>query len=732
MSRSIDVDPFGVSRSASNASRGSSQAKSSVSYDEQRVTPGKKRQTVRVKQAMFNARASVTQMLDAPKDPSRREWSRSRNCLAALIDSAMFTGFISIVVMSNMYVVILETDERGNKDREASETLKNISVAMLITYMIESAMRLFVHRSRFCENRWNVFDITLVSADVLGSLLENVLKKSGQDVPSFAIFRLFRVVRVVRLFRSLTSFRELFMMLHGLAAAMKAIMWATVMVLVAFLFWSLVGVELIHPLVQEAVKLGKLDCERCPRSFSSVWLANITLIQTVLCGDAWGEVAIPLIEMYPLSIAYFLASFVSVNLGIMNLIVAVIVDRAQQAREDDHQNQLKEKEINMVKAKTRLGEVFRRLDIDDSGTVTCDELVEGIETEAEFADILRLMDVSPEDLSLLFKVLDKDGSGELNYNEFCENLYKMKTHDTHTLLVFVRHQVSVCAETVKEIYDLVLHFSQSDEEKAANPAFSPMSTKMRLDTFASTKKDKAPLREASQTDASSSPSGSPVSCREVPMIPVADAAKLEDAADGFSGSCKSFTELARQSSGNSPSVKSQDDDCKAEDTADALKIQRQGSGLSVDSCLTREDTVGSVRMMLSEEMEKLQNIWLFEMRLAIDQAVRGQQQSLEILFEQRFRFSGDAATNGRAFAPPALSQRDALFTPPTRLPPRYNHSVPSSQELPEAFRNVQEMKDASCLNANDPQFQETLSMVVNSTSKSRSAQSQVAQYSLDM
>merc|ERR1719487_483349 len=113
-------------------------------------------------------------------------------------------------------------------------------------------------------------------------------------------------------------------MLHGLVAAMKAIMWATVMISVTLLFWSLVGVEIIHPLVEELAKEDRFegDCDRCATAFRSVWESNLTLIQTVLCGDNWGRMAIPLGEAYPLSMLYFLASFVSVNLGIMNLIVA--------------------------------------------------------------------------------------------------------------------------------------------------------------------------------------------------------------------------------------------------------------------------------------------------------------------------------------------------------------------------------------------------------------------------
>merc|ERR1712187_452270 len=38
--------------------------------------------------------------------------------------------------------------------------------------------------------------------------------------------------------------------------------------------------------------------------------------------------------------------------------------------------------------------------------------------------------------------MDKDKSGEIDYNEFVEQLYRMKSSDAHTLLVFIKHYVT--------------------------------------------------------------------------------------------------------------------------------------------------------------------------------------------------------------------------------------------------------------------------------------------------
>merc|ERR1719446_1604396 len=52
------------------------------------------------------------------------------------------------------------------------------------------------------------------------------------------------------------------------------------------------------------------------------------------------------------------------------------------------------------------------------------------------------MDVRKEDISVIFNIMDEDQSGAVTYKEFVEQLHKMKTQDTHTLLVFIKGYVN--------------------------------------------------------------------------------------------------------------------------------------------------------------------------------------------------------------------------------------------------------------------------------------------------
>jgi len=167
----------------------------------------------------------------------------------------------------------------------------------------------------------------------------------------------------------------------------------------------------------------------------------LTFTGQIVASDAWGDVTIPIIEAEPWTIIIFGAVLVTVNLGLMNLILSVIVGKAQQARAEDVAFTLQEKEEEFAKTKKNLMRLCEELDEDGSRTMTLNELLDGFDTNNEFRVAMASMDVERDDISNLFSILDEDDSGEVSYDEFIDQLYKTKTQDTHVVLVFIRGHV---------------------------------------------------------------------------------------------------------------------------------------------------------------------------------------------------------------------------------------------------------------------------------------------------
>jgi len=141
---------------------------------------------------------------------------------------------------------------------------------------------------------------------------------------------------------------------------------------------------------------------------------------------------------------------VSVNLAVMNLILAVIVEKASEAREISDAEEVKRKSKDFEKASRRLFRLCEDLDLDKSGSLTFQELTQGYRDNPEFQANLKVMDIHEVDLEVVFGMLDVDNSGTVEYSEFVEQLYMMKTCDMHTTLVFVKYYVTEMRQKMME------------------------------------------------------------------------------------------------------------------------------------------------------------------------------------------------------------------------------------------------------------------------------------------
>lgn len=69
-----------------------------------------------------------------------------------------------------------------------------------------------------------------------------------------------------------------------------------------------------------------------------------------------------------------------------------------------------------------LDRMFLQIDANNDGNLTFDELLEGAMKVREFQNRLRVMDIDQNDLQQLFLMLDHDGGGTIDPDEFKKTL----------------------------------------------------------------------------------------------------------------------------------------------------------------------------------------------------------------------------------------------------------------------------------------------------------------------
>jgi hypothetical protein len=364
-----------------------------------------------------------------------------------VLKSHTFEHVMGLVIAINFLVVVVETDHNA-KDKDAPFWAWLTSWCLLVTFVVELILKLYVLRRSFWHESWNVFDFFVITIDVVMSILE-VFNIDFVDVSMLRILRLSRLARAAKVLR---VFPELHLMLAGLTGAVQAIFWGTVLLFFALVIWSVLAVQFIHPLnlkVDESSSVY-VGCERCPKAYESTFQAALTFTTQIVAGDSWGRETVPIIEHYPPTALFFMGVFVSVGLAILNLILGVVVNVATEARDGLLREMADEKMLMRLEQHNSLLKMCQEMDDDGNDELCFEELKLGYETNEDFRHTLEAMDIGPEDLQIVWTILDSDRSGTVTSKEFVSQIYKLKASDTQFMLAYIKFYITEIKDKLRD------------------------------------------------------------------------------------------------------------------------------------------------------------------------------------------------------------------------------------------------------------------------------------------
>lgn len=375
-----------------------------------------------------------------------RESSGKRRLAAEFLKAPAFDHGMGILILFNMVLIIVETDHSANSD-DSVVWVDAIGNMILMIFIFEMSLRLYVFGKEFFSDKWNSFDFVIVASDVIFTSIGLVLG-SVFPVSLLRIFRLFKLVRVSKIVR---VFPELRLMVAGLVGSVRAIFWGGVLLGFVLLIWSIIAVQLIYPLSKELSDGGYYeDCKRCSRAYASVWDSVLTFSQQIVAGDSWGQATIPVIENYPYTAFFFMMVFMSVGIAVLNLILGVVVNVAQQEHER-HKTELEdEKRLERMDAHHHLLQICEEMDADGSGEISQEELLKGYREREDLRYAFNDLDLQEEDVAVVWTIMDVDRSGSVSYNEFVTQIYKMKATDNQFMLAYIKYHISKIKDTIVE------------------------------------------------------------------------------------------------------------------------------------------------------------------------------------------------------------------------------------------------------------------------------------------
>lgn len=219
-----------------------------------------------------------------------------------IVNSPSFNNFITIVILIQAAVLVLETIPAFNK---YYNLLESISTGVLVVYIIEAGLKISASYPKFStyfKNGWNILDFSII-------VLSLIPLGGGYST----IARLIRLLRVTRLSN---RSKEMSVVVMTIIKSIPSMVNIFLLLSLLFFMYSIAGYHLF----------SAID----PEHWGSLPRSVITLFQ-ILTLEGWVEVMAPATHANPLNIVFFISFIVVGTFIVINIFVAVIVRKSEDA-----------------------------------------------------------------------------------------------------------------------------------------------------------------------------------------------------------------------------------------------------------------------------------------------------------------------------------------------------------------------------------------------------------------
>ena len=231
--------------------------------------------------------------------------SNLREHLGAFIAHPRVQGVIIALILINAVLLGLETWPVAMA--VAGGPILALDEAILSVFVLEIALRLYVHRGAFWRDPWSLFDFVVVAIALVPA------------TGPLAVLRALRVLRVLRLLTLVPSMRRVVGALLGAIPGLLSI--GLLLAIVYYVF---------------AVIATNLFAAAYPEWFGHLGRSLYTLFQ-IMTLESWSMgIARPVMEGFPYAWAFFVPFILVATFTMLNLFIAIIVNAMQSYSETEH------------------------------------------------------------------------------------------------------------------------------------------------------------------------------------------------------------------------------------------------------------------------------------------------------------------------------------------------------------------------------------------------------------
>lgn len=364
-----------------------------------------------------------------------------------IANSALFNGFIMLAVTINTILVGVEVDTATEVMAWDRIGFVMLEAAFCLLFTLELCIRIDQQSWGYFQDLLNLLDYSLVIASWLD--VATSASTYRERVQLASTIRVFRFVRIIRLAQNSKS--QLLVIARGLANAVEHVIQLSIITAV---FVFMMAVVLTSLVAQDAYAISRWP--QAKMYAGSVWRSTITVMQLATL-DLWSEVAIRLFEISPLSLVTIVFTLFLLNFGIINHLVAIMVDRVSNisGEHNEVQEKLMGKAHDML---IRSLEEDLRSGIGLDGKLSMQVFHKLIQTPTVNAK-LQMMGISDEEAQAFYEIMDGERHGGITAHQFVLGLSKAKgkakSVDMVKLISVVNRQTSRASKLVRRVQGLI-------------------------------------------------------------------------------------------------------------------------------------------------------------------------------------------------------------------------------------------------------------------------------------
>lgn len=351
-------------------------------------------------------------------------------------------------------------------EKEATKIVfRVLDVIFNTLFTAELAVRLCADGLHFlsCQNpsiRWNLMDFVLVVtalAQEVGEIwtaLTREGQEGGMNLASLRVLRMMRLVRVARILRVMRFFSELRVMVNGILGSAKSLLWAfLLLVLVMFT----VGVTLMQFAAMYIDQSEHPDAETVAglkQFYGNLLRTLLTLYMAISGGIDWNDAVIPLRNISVLLELLFVGYAFFTIFCCLNIVTGIFVDNAKALKQADEEAMYQEALQERKRWIVEVAELFNKV-CEARGPFTFEQFA-GRLKDIRVQTIFRKLGIHTDSVATeeLWEILDRDGSGEIDQEEFAEGIKHFHGDAKSIDMYRSRRDMKKMARRVDELFAL--------------------------------------------------------------------------------------------------------------------------------------------------------------------------------------------------------------------------------------------------------------------------------------